>query len=101
MEVSELLHTQTHLLGRSAGSWSTNEACFATFHKYAITAWFLYLQILGLGRFGFFQIRFDLVRFSISSTRFRFFRFRYLHTTRAVNGYPGVRVPVEQRVPGQ
>ena len=36
-----------------------------------------------------FQIRFDSVRFSISSTRFRFFRFRYLHTT-TMQEYPSV-----------
>jgi len=41
------------------------------------------------GSVWIFQIRFDSVRSSISSTRFRFFRFRYLHTT-TMQEYPNV-----------
>jgi len=41
------------------------------------------------GSVRIFQFRFNSVRFSISSTRFRFSRFRYSHTT-AMQEYPSV-----------
>jgi len=45
--------------------------------------------IVRAGSFWIFQFRFDSVQFSISSTRFWFFRFQYSHAT-TMQEYPSV-----------